>query len=89
MGLYTKMIDLQKLGWAWEKVRQKKAAPGIDNMTTEVFAAYQTQELKQLNLELKEQRYEPQPVRMILLRKDEKEREVSLFCLRIKLFSSL
>lgn len=85
MGLYTKIIDLQKLGWAWEKVRQKKAAPGIDNMTTEVFAAYQTQELKQLNLELKEQRYEPQPVRMILLRKDEKEREVSLFCLRDKI----
>lgn len=85
MGLYTKIIDLQKLNRAWEKIRQKKSAPGIDGVTVEMMEQEIRPALKQLNIELKEQRYEPMPVRMIVLRKGEKEREVSLFCLRDKI----
>lgn len=85
MGLYTKIIDLQKLNRAWEKIRQKKSAPGIDGVTVEMMEQEIRPVLKQLNIELKEQRYEPMPVRMIVLRKGEKEREVSLFCLRDKI----
>lgn len=85
MGLYTKIIDLQKLKLAWEKVKLKKAAPGMDGVTVDMFAADMLPALKQLNIELKEQRYEPMPVRMIVLRKEEKEREVGLFCLRDKI----
>lgn len=85
MGLYTKIIDLQKLNRAWEKIRQKKSAPGIDGVTVEMLEQEIRPALKQLNIELKEQRYEPMPVRMIVLRKGEKEREVGLFCLRDKI----
>ena len=85
MGLYTKIIDLQKLKQAWEKVKVKKAAPGIDGVTVDMFAADMLPALKQLNVELKEQRYEPMPVRIIMLRKEGKEREVGLFCLRDKI----
>lgn len=85
MGLYTKMIDIQKLKQAWEKVRQKKSAPGIDGVTVEMMEGEIRSVLKQLNLELKEQRYEPMPVRMIVLQKGDKEREVGLFCLRDKI----
>ena len=85
MGLYTKIIDLQKLKQAWEKVRLKKAAPGIDGVTVDMFAVDIPSALKQLNLELKEQRYEPMQVRIVVLQKNEKEREIGLFCLRDKI----
>lgn len=85
MGLYTKIIDLQKLKQAWEKVRQKKSAPGIDGVTVEMMEQEIHSALKQLNIELMEQRYEPMPVRMIVLQKGGKERQIGLFCLRDKI----
>lgn len=85
MGLYTKIIDLQKLRKAWEKVKVKKASPGIDGMTVEFFASQADAELKQLNMELKQFQYEPSPVRMITLQKGEKTREIGLLCLRDKI----
>lgn len=39
MGIYNKVIDLQKLGQAWEKVRRNKPASGVDNITYEYFEA--------------------------------------------------
>lgn len=51
MGLYTKIIDLQKLNRAWEKIRQKKSAPGIDGVTVEMMEQEIRPALKQLNIE--------------------------------------
>ena len=39
MGLYGKIIDLQKLQMAWSKVRKNKPAAGTDNITWEQFDA--------------------------------------------------
>lgn len=84
MGLYTKIIDLQKLTAAWQKVRKNKPAAGADHITCEQFDANYREELKQLNLDLKEHRYEPVPVKRIMLYKGEKAREIALYSMRDK-----
>lgn len=84
MGLYTKIIDIQKLMTAWQKVRKNKPAAGADNITFEQFEANHREELKQLNLDLKEHRYQPVPVKKIILYKGEKAREIALYSMRDK-----
>lgn len=79
MSLYTKIIDLQKLTTAWQKVRKNKPAAGADHITCEQFEANQREELKQLNLDLKEHKYLPVPVKKIILYKGEKAREIALY----------
>ncbi len=84
MSLYTKIIDLQKLTTAWQKVRKNKPAAGADHITCEQFEANQREELKQLNLDLKEHKYLPVPVKKIMLYKGEKAREIALYSMRDK-----
>ncbi|MCC8150315.1 MAG: reverse transcriptase/maturase family protein, partial [Lachnospiraceae bacterium] len=84
MGLYGKIIDLQKLGSAWDHVRKNKPACGVDNVSYEDFENRKKEELKQLNLELAEHRYESLPVKLIDLYKGEKVRKIALFCMRDK-----
>lgn len=84
MSLYTKIIDLQKLTTAWQKVRKNKPAAGADHITCEQFEANQREELKQLNLDLKEHKYLPVPVKKIILYKREKAREIALYSMRDK-----
>ena len=84
MGLYTKMIDLQKLGEAWKKVRTNKPAAGVDEVTYEEYDANVRENLKQLHLELVEGRYESLPVKLVDIYKGEKKRTISLFSMRDK-----
>lgn len=84
MSLYSKIIDMQKLGQAWERVRKNKPACGVDNVTFEMFEERRREELKQLNLELTEHRYESLPVRMNTIYKGEKARRIALFSMRDK-----
>ena len=65
MGLYGKIIDLQKLHMAWNKVRKNKPAAGIDDITWEQFDARKTEELKGLNKELADHIYTPMPVNVV------------------------
>ena len=51
MGLYSKIIDLQKLSRAWEKVRSNNPSAGTDQISCAQFDANSRIELKQLNLE--------------------------------------
>ena len=67
MGIYSKTIDLQKMMSAWEKVYKNKPAKGVDNITCEEFEANKKEELKQLQIELKEHRYEVQPVKKVTI----------------------
>ena len=69
MGIYSKIIDIQKLGQAWDRVRKNKPAPGVDNVTYEMFEERRREELRQLNLELTEHRYESLPVKLASLYK--------------------
>ena len=84
MGIYSKTIDLQKMMSAWEKVYKNKPAKGVDNITCEEFEANKKEELKQLQIELKEHRYEVQPVKKVTIYKDEKAREIGISSMRDK-----
>lgn len=84
MGLYTKIIDLQKLNDAWKRVRTNKPAAGVDDVSYEEYDAGIRENLKQLNIELKEHRYEPLPVKQVVIYKGEKKRTISLFAMRDK-----
>ena len=84
MGLYSKIIDLQKLGQAWEKVRSNNPSAGTDQISCAQFDANSQIELKQLNLELYNHEYRVRPVRFVSLEKEEKVREISLYTMRDK-----
>ena len=84
MGLYGKIIDLQKLQMAWNKVRKNKPAAGIDDITWEQFDAQKTEELKGLNKELADHIYTPMPVKCTKIYRNEKEREIALYSMRDK-----
>ena len=84
MWIYSKTIDLQKLCSAWERVYKNRPAKGVDNITCEEFDANKKEELKQLQIELKEHRYEIQPVKKVTIYKEEKAREIAISSMRDK-----
>lgn len=84
MGLYNKIIDLKKLNAAWDHVRKNKPAPGADNITCEQFQENKQEELKQLQIDLREHKYKAVPVRNVTVYKGEKEREIALYSMRDK-----
>ena len=67
MSIYSRIIDLQKLGQAWDKAMKNKPAAGTDHVTWEMFDSDRNLNLKQLNLELSEHRYMPLPVKVVSL----------------------
>lgn len=84
MSIYSKIIDIQKLIQAWERVKKNRSAPGVDDVTYEIFEERRREEIKQLNLELSEHRYESRPVKQTCIFKGEKERTITLFTMRDK-----
>ena len=84
MGLYTKIIDLQKLGKAWDKVKANHPTAGADEVSVEEFESKKRENLMQLHLELVECRYVPQAVRMISIKKNGKDRNIGLISMRDK-----
>ena len=46
MGLYSKIVDLQKLGQSWEKVRSNNPSAGTDQISCALFDANSRIELK-------------------------------------------
>ena len=84
MSLYGRIIDLQKLLQAWERVKKNKPACGVDHVTWEQFDADAKELLKEVNTELREHRYECLPVKTVTLYKGEKAREIALYSMRDK-----
>ena len=85
MGLYSKIIDLQKLSQVWEKVRSNNPSAGTDQISCAQFDANSRIELKQLNLELYNHEYRVRPVRLVsLAKRSKKVREISLYTMRDK-----
>ena len=84
MSIYNKVIDLQKLHQAWERVRRNKPAAGVDNVTYEQFDADKNETLKQLNIDLRDHVYKAFPVRRVVMYKGEKAREIALYAMRDK-----
>lgn len=84
MGIYTKVIDLQKMEKAWNHVKKNHPAPGADHVTWDEFDKHRKENLKQLQMEILNGRYQVFPVKIIQLFKEEKVREVSLYAMRDK-----
>lgn len=72
MGLFSKVIDQQKLTEAWNRVKRNKPAPGVDEMTWEDFDGNRKQNIRQLNIGLSEHKYESLPVKLVPLYKGER-----------------
>lgn len=84
MGLYSKIIDLQKLHEAWRHVRKNKPAAGVDGVTAEQFDMNVRDEIKALNKELVEHTYEALPVKVTTIYRENKAREIALYSMRDK-----
>jgi RNA-directed DNA polymerase len=54
---------------AWERVKANRGSGGVDGQSLEAFAAQLDQQLGRLQSELKEDVYEPQPVRQVQIPK--------------------
>jgi retron-type reverse transcriptase len=54
---------------AWEKVKANRGSGGVDGQSLEAFAAQLEQQLDRLQSELKEDTYQPQPVRQVQIPK--------------------
>ena len=63
------MYQRKNLEIAWEKVKANRGSGGVDGQSLEAFAAQLDQQLDRLQSELKEDTYQPQPVRQVQIPK--------------------
>ena len=84
MSLFTKIIDYQNLGRAWDRVRKNKPAAGVDGITYEQFEEGRKGEIKKLQSELKEHEYHALPVKLVTIYRGEKARVIALYSMRDK-----
>ena len=63
------MFPLNELNYAWELVRRGSGSPGIDGITTDLFAGVKKAELIRLQEELITEIYRPSPARGFYLTK--------------------
>jgi RNA-directed DNA polymerase len=68
-SLIDKVYQRKNLEMAWEKVRANRGSGGVDGQSLEAFAAQSDQQLDRLQSELKDDAYQPQPVRQVQIPK--------------------
>jgi group II intron reverse transcriptase/maturase len=68
-SLVDKVYQLKNLEMAWERVKANRGAGGIDGQSIEEFAQVQDKELHRLHGALKNDTYQPLPVRQHLIPK--------------------
>jgi group II intron reverse transcriptase/maturase len=64
-SLVDKVYQRRNLGLAWERVKANRGSGGIDGVTIEAFESDLENQLNRLHGELREKRYQPQPVRRV------------------------
>ena len=84
MSLYTRIIDLQKLGKAWNHVKKNKPAKGVDGVTYTLFDESRLDQLKQLHFDLSGNTYHVRSVKEAVIFREEKARTIALYCMRDK-----
>src|SRR5213592_3902803 len=62
-SLIDKVYKRKNLEMAWEKVKANRGSGGVDGQNLEAFEAQLNQQLERLQRELKEDTYQPLPVR--------------------------
>src|SRR6201993_1789765 len=62
-SLIDKVYKRKNLEMAWEKVKANRGSGGVDGQTLETFEAQLEQQLERLHRELREDTYQPLPVR--------------------------
>jgi RNA-directed DNA polymerase len=68
-SLVDKVYQRKNLEMAWEKVKANRGSGGVDGQSLEAFAAQLDQQLDRLQSELKDDTYQPQPVRQVQIPK--------------------
>jgi RNA-directed DNA polymerase len=68
-SLIDKVYKRKNLEMAWEKVQANRGSGGVDGQNLETFAAELDRQLDRLQDELKDDAYQPQPVRQVQIPK--------------------
>jgi RNA-directed DNA polymerase len=68
-SLIDKVYQRKNLEMAWEKGKANRGSGGVDGQNLEAFAAQSDQQLERLQSELKDDTYQPQPVRQVQIPK--------------------
>jgi RNA-directed DNA polymerase len=68
-SLVDKVYQRKNLEMAWEKVKANRGSGGVDGQSLEAFAAQVDPQLDRLQSELKDETYQPQPVRQVQIPK--------------------
>jgi len=68
-SLYGRLLSLPVLNEAFMRVKRNRGASGIDGQSLSAFETNLTVELSCLLAELKEKRYQVQPVRRVIIPK--------------------
>jgi RNA-directed DNA polymerase len=74
-SLIDKVYKRKNLAMAWEKVKANRGSGGVDGQNLATFEAQLDQQLDRLQRELKEDTYQPQPVRQHPIPKGDKPGE--------------
>src|SRR5659263_137997 len=69
-SLGNQIWDKKNLENAWKQVRANRGSAGVDGVTIEEFEQNSQQNLAEIERQLKENRYVPQPVKRVLIPKD-------------------
>jgi RNA-directed DNA polymerase len=77
-SLIDKVYKRKNLEMAWEMVRANRGSGGVDGQSLDGFAAQLDQQLDRLQSELKDDTYQPQPVRQVQIPKVGKPGEFRL-----------
>ncbi|MDQ7002413.1 MAG: group II intron reverse transcriptase/maturase, partial [Ghiorsea sp.] len=68
-SLYGRLLEKQRLYEAFKHVKRAKGAAGVDGQSLSAFAENLDAELSHLLFELKEKRYQPSPVKRVIIAK--------------------
>ena len=71
-GLMEEILQRDNLNKAYKKVKSNKGSSGVDGMDVEELLTYSRKHGKELNQQMLEGKYKPNPVRRVEIAKEEK-----------------